>query len=200
MNPIQPIITTRQKGTAHSAFLFSSLTVFTETPPPNQPSIQGRPPQINWASRPTPRTDNPGVTLASSPQHAESVIEATGSGRRLVAVYVDANRLAELEEVLCQLELPLLLAPCPNDEHCGHPERAPQNNEERKDGDRSAELDQLTASLSSLSTSEEWDMKASDLFPPRTVYPDNSSMVSPGKKRYYTITVGKCTGVYWDTW
>ena len=86
-------------------------------------------------------------------------------------------RLAELEEVLCQLKLPFLVAPCPNHEHREHPQRAPHNdgerNEERSDGDHSAELNQLTASLSGLSTSDYLDIKPSDLFPPRNVLPND---------------------------
>ena len=193
---MKPFVRTGQKGMSHFGLFFCSLTVFTENPLLNHPSIQGRPPQINWASRPIPRTDTPCPAWASSSQQGDSPNEA--AGRQLIAVYVEANRLAELEEVLSQLEIPLLLAPCPNHENGELPPMAPQNNEEQNDCDHSTELDQLTASLSSLSTSNDLDLNPSDLFPARCIT-QKSSMVSPGKKRYYTITVGKCTGVYWDT-
>jgi hypothetical protein len=196
------IVTPEQKGSAQLARIFSSLTDFTDNPLPNHPSNQGLPPKINWASRPNVRRNTPRGALTSNSQHAETANEA--SGGRLVAVYVEANRLAELEEVLYQLDLPLLLAPCSQYEHQDHPHPAPQiipeRNEEQIEGDHTRDLDQLTESFSSLSTSNVFDKKASDLFPPRSVHPQNTLMGSPGKKRYYTITVGKCTGVFWDTW
>lgn len=170
----------------------------------NQPSVRASPPQINWGSRPHVRTNNPGVDLHSlvsseSSQHPETVLDATG--RRLVAVYVEADRLSELEKILRQLNLPLLFAPCPNPEHPGHYHECPtQIVEGPIICDQSGELEQLTASFSSLSTSEDLDKKPSELFPPRSVFPPDSLLASPGKKRYYSITVGKCTGVYWDTW
>ena len=176
-------MTTGQKGTPYSALFFPSLNIFTEKPQPTDPTFNVCPPQINWASRPIARPDTPSESKATPgcAQHQE-----TACGRRLVGVFVDADRLPELEDVLRRIDLPFFLAPCPD--HVG---------------EQSNELEQLTASLSFLSTSEDLEIKASDLFPPRTIYQDDPRappLVSPGKKRYYSITVGKCTGIYWDTW
>jgi hypothetical protein len=124
------------------------------------------------------------------------------SGRRLVAVYVDANRLGELEEVLRQLDLPLLLAPGPLDPHEQSEDfKSAFQNQEPYFCNQSGELSDITASLSHLSTSDNVDLNPSDLFPARSVFPNNLRILgSPGKKRYYVIMVGKCTGVYWDVW
>ena len=182
-----------------------TFTVFIEKALSNNQTFHACPPQINWASRPIARTDIPtgseALVSKGSSQHPETDINPTG--RQLVAVYVDADRLTQLEGVLSQLGLPFLLAPGPDHSHLDHFKCAPQKKEEPHVSDRLVELEQMTASLSTLSTTEDFDTKPSDLFPPRSVIsntPHTSFLVSPEKKRYYSITVGKCTGVYWDTW
>lgn len=203
-----PIMTTGQKGKLILLSLFPPLpfTVFIEKSLPNNQTFHAaRPPQINWASRPIARTDIPtgseALVSTDSLQPPETAINPTG--RRLVAVYVDADRLTQLEGVLSQLGLPFLLTPGPDHRHLDHFKCAPQKKEEPHVSDQLVELEQMTASLSTLSTSEDFDMKPSNLFSPRSLIPNTphtSFLVSPGKKRYYSITVGKCTGVYWDTW
>lgn len=180
---------------------------FPDKPPPNNPSFNVLPPPINRASKPGPRRDTPQAGLVGSSQHPRTHV-TDAIGRRLVAVYVDADRLGELEEVLHHLGLPLLLAPSPDPtlEHLDHSKLppSPRNDEpDDRDSDHYAarEVEDFTASLSGLSITENIRTNPSDLFPARSGLPNKASWsVSPGKKRYYSITIGKCTGVYWDTW
>jgi hypothetical protein len=188
----------------NGARMATGFTVTDKPPLNNSGSIS--PPPINLASKPKP-TDTPVAGILGNSQHPET--QATGSsGRRLVAVYVDADRLGELEEMLRHLDPPLLLA---RNLPLNPPDlllKVGTQNNELRDSDQSSGFEDFTASMSHMSLSENQlentkpqDLCPVNLFPPRSVVPNNpSGIVSAGKKRYYSITVGKCTGVYWDTW
>ena len=110
----------------------------------------------------------------------------------LVAIYIDADCLTQLQDILCQLDIPFLLHPCPDNDNHDHFKHTPQNKEEFNADNQSDEVNKITASLSSLSTSEDFGKTPLDLFALRSVIsnsPHSMALVSPGKERYYSITV-----------
>jgi len=183
--------------------------------PPTTPSKSQAhttfPPPINWSTKPKPSPANSFNTLQD---HAE---ESTTPARRLVpeAVLIDLDHVDILQEVLRYLSksavpenLEHLL------HHLGHSK--PRQSQPRfqedpcLDGhDPSAEVQDLTSAFSGISTSTNYQNAQSlassvpgHRLVPRTVPPitGTSRQVSPQKKRYYVVLVGKSTGVYYDVW
>ena len=156
------------------------------------------PPPINWASRPIGPS---GAPLVKSSQLPKTQV-TNASSHQLVAFYVDADHLRELEAALSRLDITLILASGPLHEYSDHFLSLSQNmDQDASDCDQSAVLEDLTASFSTLSTLQNTKSNPLDLFPARNVLMNILSLMeSPRKKRYYTVKVGRCTGVYWDTW
>jgi hypothetical protein len=173
-----------------------------DKPPPqcsNLRAVAAQPPPINWATKPKPRSDIHGLSPVNS-QHSGT------AGRQPVPICRRSNRLAAIEEALRQLTQ--------TPSASGHLDRQANNSASQQgkpedpgnpflygDGlaDQSAEVGDLADSFSRLSTSE--PLTPLDLFPARSAPSVSPSLlVSPTKKKYYVVTVGKCAGVYWDTW
>ena len=104
--------------------------------------------------------------------------EPTASVRQVVPVYINpdrTDRLVQLEDTSRHLTDEQLNG-------CDSPDQS---------------TDDLTASFLRLSTFE----SPSELFPALSVSVVGPALVgSPMKKRYYVVTVGRCAGVFWDTW
>ena len=182
------------------------------------------PPPINWATRPKPSSGN-------SVNHP-----MTTTARRLVPVFVDADRLGDLQEAILgepasqqPLDYVIIdvrhfeevlrrLSQLESSSRQSQPEEGCFN-----EGDPSSEMQMqdLMSTLSSLSVST--SSVASQPLTARAAPVTPSSMdpvlrcslaarpapvstpgimpqVSPRKKRYYVILVGKCAGIYYDDW
>jgi hypothetical protein len=168
------------------------------------------PPPINWATRPKPSSGNsvthPMITMA----------------HRLVPVSVDADHLADLQEghleepasqpLKCELKDHVITGARHFEEvqrrlsqlQVQSSSRQSQPEEGCFDGgDPSSEIQMqdLMSDLSSLSVSTSSVPSHSLAARPAPVStPGISPQVSPKKKRYYVILVGKCAGIYYDNW
>jgi len=181
----------------------------------SQPQAAAMPPPINWRTKPNLHQqcsqDNSGLDTS---QHSN----AATNGR--VAVYISPARLRDIEAALQYLGLPPLSdlgndpdQATPHHDNINHP-TSPQF--ERFDNPAfpqpeycqaatpigryspqgSSDYSDLSASFSRLST---LTTSTSSAQVPSASFQSNSS---PRKnlKKYYVITVGKCTGVFWDEW
>jgi hypothetical protein len=145
--------------------------------------------------------------------------------RRLVPIFIDADRIGDLEEVLRRLGIEAFST---SDGHRGdlhglyhpvpqQPELELQDDASLHDSDgcsinqftyggrsltdQSSEFEELTETLSSLSMST--NSHHVGLYPARgapALRSRSPPVSSPQKKRYYVITVGKCAGIYYDEW
>ena len=173
------------------------------------------PPPVHWHTKP-----NVNQQGTQSNRQTSSLRPSQQSTSGLVPVYIHPDRLANIEAALRYLGLPPLLnlggdqapATAPSHEDLNRP--VPSQFQQRNSPqpvighERNAgELDHsdLTTSFSQLSTSElgSNSRPLPDSFPAR--YPPQSMeepVLSPRKdmKKYYVITVGKCTGIFWEEW
>jgi len=133
-------------------------------------------------------------------------------------MYIHPDRLPDIEAALRYLGLPPLSNPggdpnqaTPHQENVNHPifpqfqrlnsPATPQpelgcysTKDERDSSD-------LASSFSRLSTSDSFVQVPTASFPvrrPPVVQPNTSPRKN--MKKYYVVTVGKCTGVFWDEW
>ena len=140
--------------------------------------------------------------------------------RRLVPVFVDADRISDVKEVLRRqgieafstadgyhrkLDQPVPRIPDPElqDDESLYGRSIDQST---CDGhsltNQSLEFESLTSTFSRLSMSR--NSPCVDSYPARSapaLFSGSSPpLASARKKRYYVITVGKCTGIYYDEW
>jgi len=179
-----------------------SINHITTTPSPHTASMP--PPPIHWYTKP-----NLNQQRTQSNQQSTSLQPSQQSANELIPVYIHRDRLPDIEAALRHLGLPPLLNPRgdhgpataasheenPSLTHPVPPQFQQRNNPHPVMGHDSNEDDldysDLTSSFSQLSTSARH-------VPQPVVQPDTS----PRKqlKKYYVVTVGKCTGVFWDEW
>lgn len=163
------------------------------------------PPPIHWYTKP-----NLNQRRTQSNQQSTSLRPSQQSTDGLIPVYIHPDRLPDIEAALRYLGLPPLLnargdhGPAttasneenPNLTHPVPPQFQQRSNPQPVTGHESNEdeLDysDLTSSFSQLSTSEARHV------PQPVVRPDTSQRKE--LKKYYVVTVGKCTGVFWDEW
>jgi hypothetical protein len=189
-------MTSVKKGKRPSTVLLPlSLNGLTDKAPPNNPSnsqaATAQLPPMNWATKPEPE-DN-----SCDSRHSET------AGHQLVPFCIDPDHLVQVEDTLlsrCLTESSSLASP--------HVDEQPDNfvfqqSEPEYLGDgyyhQSTEIQDLTASFLHLSVLE--NLTPSELFLAQSVpLFGPAPLGSPTKKKYYVVTVGRCTGVFWDTW
>lgn len=148
--------------------------------------------------------------------------------RTLVPVYVYPEHLATVQQFLLALGQPLILNPAGNGEIPTEPEDAEVPDSPLSefrgaggfDGRDSPEESEygLTSSMSRLSLSSSYMSSipstasstrrlftSSHASPTRTTrqistVPSSLHQASPSSNKYYTVTIGKKTGVFWDEW
>ena len=154
-------------------------------------------PPLNFRTRPNYSQTNPPQSNTTS---------VFNNNPQLLAVYVQRDHLADIQNALHYLGLPLLLVleDAPNESASS--QLSSQGDTDFKGHNyQSSEYLELTESFSALSTSA--DTVPVTPFTARTgpVFisgPGSSPPVSPKRKveKYYAIIVGKCAGVYWNEW
>ena len=177
------------------------------------------PPPIQWYTKPNlnqHRTRGSPQTSSLSTSYTLQSSDVATHG--LVPVYIHPDRLPDIEAALRFLGLPPLLNPGGNHAQATAPRHEenldkpvfPQfqqrSGSPRRDTRIEDELHQLAGSFTQLSTSDGSSQlevpSPQDLFPVRRLPVVQRANTSPRKtlKKYYAITVGKCTGVFWDEW
>ena len=168
------------------------------------------PPPINQHTKPRPHQQRPqDFSLGNSQQSSRAHDE-------LVPVYIHPDRLPDIEAALRYLGLP----PLSNNRDQATTQRIPPEFEQLDNPavsrpayypdagpigcqppQESFDFSDLSTSFSQLSTSTRSVQVLSGSFPVRNA-PVVQSTPSPRKalKKYYVITIGKCTGVFWDEW
>jgi hypothetical protein len=168
------------------------------------------PPPINHRTKPKSHQQLPQDFSSDNSQQSSRATDA------LVPIYVHPDRLPDIEAALRYLGLP----PLSNDRDQAiiHPilpkfERLDNPTVSRPayypnaspigchSTQESSDLSDLSTSFSRLSTLTSSVQVPSGSLPVQHA-PVVQSTFSPRKvlKRYYVITVGKCTGVFWDEW
>jgi hypothetical protein len=155
------------------------------------------PPPLNFCTRPKYSQRNPPQDLTTSVFNANP---------RLLAVYVERDRLTDIQNALRFLALPplLVLEDVPNE--TASPQLSSQGDADLEAQNyQSSEYLELNESFSALSITA--DTVPTTPFTARTgpVFtsgPGSSLPVSAKHKleKYYAIIVGKCAGVYWNEW
>jgi len=178
------------------------------------------PPPVNWRTKPKPRQQHPqeDSSLLTS-QHSST---ATNS---LVPLYIDPARLRDIEAALRFLGLPPLsndgnnytqdtlhqdnanhptppqfehLDNCPVSQSGYYPDVSPIGHYSPAE---SSNISDLSASFSRLSTSTSSVQVSSGSFPVhRSPAIQPNSLPRKNLKRYYVVTIGKCTSVFWEEW
>ena len=176
------------------------------------------PPPIHWYTKP-----NLDQQRTQNNQQSTSLRASHRSTDGLIPVYIHPDRLPDIEAALRLLGLPPLLNPrgdhtpataASHEENINLTHPVPLQFQQRNDpqsvtghDSNKDELDysDFTRSFSQLSTSARHarqpavqpDTSARHV-PQPAVQPDMSPR--KGLKKYYVVTVGKCTGVFWDEW
>jgi hypothetical protein len=143
------------------------------------------------------------------------------SPRRLVPIFVDADRIGDVEEVLYCLGIETSSTADGHHENLDHSVPRPPEPELQDDAslygcsidqythdgeihtNQSSELENVTSILSRISVSTNSPPSHVDSYPAKSapaLFSGSSPPVSPVKKKYYVVTVGKCTGIYYDEW
>ena len=184
-------------GTTYSPNVYIS-------PHQTTPAAATSPPPLIFRTRPNHSHANPPES------NTAGVINANP---QLLAVYVERDRFADIQNVLRAFGLPPLLV-CEDvlnestssrvSSH-GDSSRVSSHRDTGLDGrsPQYSEYLELTESFSALSTSA--DTVPVTPFAARTgpvLGPGSSALVSAENKakKYYVIIVGKCAGVYWNEW
>jgi hypothetical protein len=168
------------------------------------------PPPIPWRTKPN---------LNQQRTQSSSLRPSQESTKSLVTMYIHPDRLPDIEAALRYLGLPPLLntrddhalataarashEENPNPTHPVPPQFQPRNNSQPV---IAQDYSDLTRSFSQLSTSEldgcsQLLLPASfpaQHAPQPVVQPDTSPRKN--RKKYYVVTIGKRTGVFWDEW
>jgi hypothetical protein len=169
-------------------------------------------PPINWATRPKQSSGNP-VTHLMAP-----------TARRLVPVFVDADQLRDLQEAhlgepasqqpKCELQDYVIIDRRHFEEILHRLSQLESSNIQMPDplstfsslsvstnSVPSQPLSERAASVTPSSMDPILPMSRSLAARPAPVStPGILPTVSPRKKRYYVILVGKCAGIYYDDW
>jgi hypothetical protein len=171
------------------------------------------PPPIPWRTKPN---------LNQQRTQSSSLRPSQQSTNGLVVIYIHPDCLPDIEAAFRYLGLPPLLNPRddhylatampasheenPNPSHPVPPQFQPRNNPQPviAHGSNTDDLDysDLTRSFSQLSTSE-LPGSCSQLLPAsfpaqHGLQPDTSPRKN--RKKYYVVTIGKRTGIFWDEW
>jgi hypothetical protein len=177
------------------------------------------PPPINWCTKPKPNQQRQDASQGSSFGTLQQHGAATDAA---VPVYISPARLREVEAALRFLGLPPLSHPDSEAQVKHHLAanspggRFPQISSEHSDPRTSSSqlsLSDVTTSSSRLSTSDltaslsRVSMSTSSVQNPTASFPVRRtaairSDASPRKdlKKYYVVTIGKCTGIFWEEW
>ena len=175
-------------------------------------------PPIQWYTKPNlnqHRTWGSPQTSSLSTSYTSQSSDVATHG--LVPVYVHPDHLPDIEAALRLLGLPPLLnlggnhaqATTPrHEENLNNPvfPQFQQRSNPQRETQIEDELHQLATSFTQLSTSD--GSSQLEVLSPQALFPVQPFPVvkrantSPRKilKKYYVITVGKCTGVYWEEW
>jgi hypothetical protein len=153
------------------------------------------PPPINWATKPNRRPPN----SVNTPQHHA---EESGTATSRPQLDIDTNDIGNLQQAL---RYDRFLDGRDDRFLDGRDERFIDGRDERFiDGRQpTSEVDGLTLCFSRLSvTPATMNYGAALLDHPLTArtVPATIAVVSHGRRKYYVVVVGKCTGVYYDVW
>lgn len=176
------------------------------------------PPPINWAARPKPSQHK------SSIHQQDNADEPSAPGRRLVPVqvFIDSDRICDLQEFLhhvggsvCQRPKPEFQDKGVINVHRVEELSARFNQLEVNSGQSQpkSQVPDVLPTFSHLTTPR--NSVSCNIFAARTDSPSpqglsspiairtppiNTPQVSPIKKKYYVVLVGKCTGIYYGEW
>ena len=166
------------------------------------------PPPINWATKPKP-------SQHSSIHSQDNTDEPSAPARRLVLVpvYIDTDCIGDFQELLrhlggsvCQQPKPVLqdnavIEACSVEEvfarfnqlevNSGRSQQKSEDTRLRVDGCNPATQVARTDSPSLPGLSSPIATRTPPIITPQ---------VSPTKKRYYIVLVGKCAGIYYEDW
>ena len=155
------------------------------------------PPPIPWHTKPN---------LNQQRTQSSSLRPSQQSTNGLVMIYIHPDRLPDIEAAFRYLGLPPLLNPR-DDRYLATAMPASHGNNPQPviaHGVNTDDLDysDLTRSFSQLSTSE-LPGSCSQLLPAsfpaqHGLQPDTSPRKN--RKKYYVVTIGKRTGIFWDEW